>query len=67
MLNKIKLFFKYLFSNLNIYLDGDYSEHMPKGTPSERISQYWKNSFNYLDQAIKKYNKEHSKDVNNKK
>lgn len=57
-----KLIYNLSDISLNICPDSDYSEHMPRGTASQRINQHFNNSFNYLNDAIYKFennNKDH--------
>ncbi|WP_447926655.1 hypothetical protein [Vreelandella sp. EE27] len=42
-------------SVMEIWPIGNYSEHMPKGTPPQRMAQCWSNVGNQLQKAIKSY------------
>lgn len=42
-------------SVMEIWPLGNYIEYMPKGTPQQRMGQYWKNAGNQLRKSIKDY------------
>ncbi|MBF8222754.1 hypothetical protein [Halomonas sp. 328] len=44
-------------SVMEIWPTGNYIEHMPKGTPQQRIGQHWQNTGNHLRKALKGYEK----------
>jgi hypothetical protein len=40
---------------MEIWPVGNYIEHMPKGTPQQRIGQCWQNVGNHLRKSIQAY------------
>jgi len=40
---------------MEIWPAGNYTEYMPKGTPQQRMKQYWQNVGNQLRKSIKAY------------
>lgn len=42
-------------SVMEIWPTGNYSEYMPKGTPQQRMGQYWHNVGAQLNKSIKAY------------
>jgi len=42
-------------SVMEIWPVGNYIEHMPKGTPQQRIGQCWQNVGNHLRKSIQAY------------
>ncbi|WP_299312058.1 hypothetical protein [uncultured Halomonas sp.] len=42
-------------SVMEIWPASNYLEHMPKGTPQQRMGQYWQNVGNQLCKSIKAY------------
>lgn len=42
-------------SVMEIWPTGNYIEHMPQGTPQQRMSQYWQNVGNRLQKSLSDY------------
>ncbi len=40
---------------MDVWPTGNYIEHMPKGTPQQRMGQYWQNVGNHLRKSIRAY------------
>lgn len=58
MWSKLKNLFLSISSiNINIWPEGDYSEHMPKGFSADRIGEHWRNAGYYFKKTIHDYEK----------
>ncbi|MBZ9559081.1 MULTISPECIES: hypothetical protein [unclassified Modicisalibacter] len=47
-------------SVMDIWPTGSYSQHMPKGSDQERLSQYWASVGKHLRSALSQYDIDHA-------